>query len=79
MEDTKEIANDLIDLADERVDTLSALITVTAEQLDDRLKAEELIDARANRTSELIEAIFGSGSPSIENYLEARRKELQAA
>jgi len=74
-----EISNDLEDLTDERVDALSALITVSAEQLEDRLKAEQLLDEGAHRTGELIEAVFGSGTPSIENYLEARKQELQAA
>lgn len=70
--------NDLVDLTDERVDSLSALITVSAEQMDDRLTAGRLLDEGAHRTNELIEAIFGSPTPSIESYLESR-KDLQAA
>ena len=71
--------NDLIDLTDERVDALSALITVSAEQLNDRLKVEKLLGESGNRTDELIEAVFGSANPSIESYLKAREEELQAA
>ena len=71
--------NDMIDLVDERVDTLSALLTVSAEQLEDRLIADELLSQRANRTDELIEAVFGSTTPSIENYLRSQGRSLQAA
>ena len=74
-----ETNNDLIDLTDERIDTLSALLTVSAEQLDDRLKAERLLEKSEHRTAELIEAVFGSTTPSIESYLQAREEPLQAA
>ncbi len=72
-------ANDIRDLTDERVDALSALLTVSAEQLDDRLAAQRLLDKRAHRTQQLIEAVFGSSTPSIENYLASRAEPLQAA
>lgn len=77
---TKEISeNDLIDLTNERVDNLAALITVSAEQLSDRLKAEEAITTDAHRTSELIALVFGSDTPSVENYLASHGQTLQAA
>lgn len=83
MSDTNPITisheNDIIDLTNERVDTLAALITVSAEQLDDRLAAETAIAHDAHRTSELVSLIFGADSPSVENYLVARERELQAA
>jgi len=71
--------NDLIDLTNERVDNLAALITVTAEQLDDRAKAETAIAERAHRTDELVRLVFGGEAPSVANYLAARTGELQAA
>lgn len=71
--------NDIADLNNERVDNLAALITVTAEQMDDRLRAGELLEQGAHRTNELIAAIFGGTTPSIENYLTAREETLQAA
>lgn len=71
--------NDLIDLTNERVDNLAALITVTAEQLDDRKRAEEALEAGEHRTGELVRLVFGGGAPSVENYLAARSDELQAA
>lgn len=74
-----EFTNDLIDLTNERVDNLAALITVTAEQLDDRVAAGEALEAGAHRTAELIELVFGSSTPSVENYLAAHDQELQAA
>lgn len=73
-----EITNDLIDLTNERVDNLAALITVTAEQLDDRARAAEALESGAHRTAELIELVFGGSTPSVENYLSSKR-ELQAA
>lgn len=73
-----EITNDLIDLTNERVDNLAALITVTAEQLDDRALAGEALESGAHRTAELIELVFGSATPSVENYLSSKQ-ELQAA
>lgn len=79
MENNTEITNDLIDLTDERVDALSALITVTAEQLEDRIVADAALASGAARSGELIEAVFGSAVPSVENYLSARSEELQAA
>lgn len=73
------IKNDIADLNNERIDNLAALITVTAEQMDDRLRAGELLDSGAHRTNELITAVFGATTPSIENYLAAREETLQAA
>jgi len=69
--------NDIIDLTNERTDNLAALITVTAEQLDDRITAGAAIETGAHRTAELIELVFGSETPSVENYLASRT--LQAA
>lgn len=71
--------NDLIDLTNERVDNLAALITVTAEQMDDRLAAGAAIESGAHRTAELVELVFGGSTPSIESYLRAHGQELQAA
>lgn len=70
--------NDIIDLTNERVDNLAALITVSAEQLDDRNTAEEALDTESHRTNELISLVFGSNVPSVENYL-ASREQLVAA
>ncbi len=70
--------NDISDLNNERIDNLAALITVSAEQLEDRLTAEKAIESGAHRTSELIELVFGSGTPSVESYL-ASKSSLQAA
>lgn len=78
-EPTEVLENDLIDLTDERVDNLAALITVSAEQLSDRLKAEELINTDSHRTGELISLVFGSDTPSVENYLTAHGQVLEAA
>ncbi len=75
--ESTEVQNDLIDLTNERIDNLAALITVTAEQLDDRITAEKALESDAHRTSELIELVFGSETPSVENYLASRT--LQAA
>ena len=76
---TKENAqNDISDLVGERIDNLAALITVTSEQMEDRLRAEELLEEDAGRTNELISLVFGGSTPSIENYL-AAQDELQAA
>lgn len=72
------LMNDIIDLTNERVDNLAALITVTAEQLDDRLAAEDALASNSHRSSELIELVFGSKTPSVENYL-AAVSPLQAA
>ena len=69
--------NDIIDLTNERVDNLAALITVTAEQLDDRITAEAALKEDAHRASELTYLVFGSTTPSVENYLASRT--LQAA
>ena len=74
-----EATNDLIDLTNNRVDNLAALITVTAEQMDDRNRAGMALDAGEHRSAELIELVFGSDTPSVESYLAARRGELQAA
>jgi hypothetical protein len=71
--------NDNIDLTNERVDNLAALITVSAEQLEDRLVVDEALEAGSHRAGELISLVFGSDVPSVENYLAAHRRELQAA
>ena len=73
-----QVSNDLIDLTNERVDNLAALITVTAEQMDDRIRAADALEAGAHRTAELIELVFGGPTPSVENFL-ASHHELQAA
>lgn len=78
MENKAQKSNDLVDLTDDRVDSLSALITVSAEQLQDRLRAGEALSSGSARSAELIEAVFG-GSPSVESYLASRSGELQAA
>jgi len=74
-----ESSNDLIDLTNDRIDNLAALITVTAEQMDDRHVAGEAIDSGAHRTAELVELVFGSKTPSVESYLAAHGTALQAA
>ncbi len=71
--------NDNTDLTNERVDNLAALITVSAEQLKDRLAIDEALQAGKHRTGELISLVFGSDVPSVENYLAAHSHELQAA
>ncbi len=76
---TTEVQNDIADLTNERIDNLAALITVTSEQMEDRLRAERLLDEGAHRTDELITAVFGGSTPSIENYLAAKGTSLQAA
>ena len=76
---TNERHNDLDDLTNERIDNLAALITVTAEQMEDRLRAERLLTESANRAEELTSLVFGGSTPSIENYLAAREADLQAA
>ena len=76
---TAETHNDLIDLTNERVDNLAALITVTAEQMDDRVLAGEALESGAYRSAELVELVFGSSTPSVESYLESRDTVLQAA
>jgi hypothetical protein len=78
-DNTPEITNDLIDLTNERVDNLAALITVTAEQMDDRNIAGMALAERAHRSAELVELVFGSDTPSVESYLAARHEDLQAA
>ncbi len=77
--DSDTPSNDIADLNNDRIDNLAALITVTAEQMDDRLRAGELLEQGAHRTDELITAVFGGSAPSIENYLAARQDTLQAA
>ena len=79
MENRAQKSNDLVDLTDDRVDSLAALITVSAEQLQDRLRAGEALSSGSARSAELIEAVFGSGSPSVESYLASHSGELQAA
>ena len=76
---TVEVKNDLIELTNERIDSLAALITVTAEQMEDRLRAEELLGRSENRTDELMSLVFGGDSPSVENYLATRGGNLAAA
>ncbi len=71
--------NDLIDLTNERVDNLAALITVTAEQLDDRNRVETALEVGEHRTGELVRLVFDGEAPSVQNYLAARSNELQAA
>lgn len=75
---TTTISNDIVDLTDERVDNLSALLTVTAEQLEDRAYVAERLAADASHSAELIRAVFGSDTPSVQDYL-ANRAELIAA
>lgn len=74
-----ENQNDIADLTNDRIDNLAALITVTSEQMEDRLRAERLLDEGNHRTSELISLVFGGSDPSIENYLAAKDPSLQAA
>lgn len=74
---TAEITNDIIDLTNERIDNLAALITVTAEQMDDRTTAGDALESESHRTAELVELVFGSTTPSVENYLASHT--LQAA
>jgi hypothetical protein len=71
--------NDIIDLTNERVDNLAALITVSAEQLEDRLAIDEAFEAGSHRTGELISLVFGSDVPSVQNYLATHGQVLQAA
>ena len=71
--------NDIEDLINDRIDNLAALITVTSEQMEDRLRADELLSQSANRTDELMKLVFGGDSPSVENYLSTRKESLQAA
>ena len=78
-ENTTEVKNDLIELTNERIDSLAALVTVTAEQMEDRLRADELLERSAGRTNELMSLVFGADSPSVENYLATREASLQAA
>ena len=72
------ISNDIVDLTDERVDNLSALLTVTAEQLDDRSRVGDRLATGSSRSAELMRAVFGSDTPSIESYMSSRH-ELVAA
>ncbi|MFT7473748.1 MAG: hypothetical protein ACI81L_000663 [Verrucomicrobiales bacterium] len=74
-----ETSNDLIDLTNDRIDNLAALITVTAEQMDERNAAGEAIESGAHRTAELVELVFGSNTPSVESYLAAHGTALVAA
>jgi len=76
---TAETHNDLIDLTNERVDNLAALITVTAEQMDEQALVAKALDTGAHRSAELVELVFGSSTPSVESYLESRGTVLQAA
>lgn len=72
------ISNDIVDLTDERVDNLSALLTVTAEQLDDRSRVGDGLAKGSARSAELVRAVFGSDTPSIASYMSSRH-ELVAA
>jgi len=76
---TEEPSNDLLDLNNERVDNLAALITVTAEQMDDRNRAEAAIESGSARTGELVRLVFGNDVPSVENYLSSRTLQPEAA
>ena len=76
---SEETSNDLVDLTNGRIDNLAALITVTSEQMDDRLRAGEAIEAGAARTDELISLVFGDSVPSVENYLAVQAQEPVAA
>ena len=76
---TTEVQNDLIELTNDRIDSLAALVTVTAEQMEDRLRAERLLSRSAGRTDELMSLVFGGDSPSVGNYLASREESLQAA
>ena len=74
-----QATNDLIDLTNDRIDNLAALITVTAEQMDDRNIAGMALNAGAHRTAELVNLVFGSETPSVEAYLASHGTALQAA
>lgn len=67
------------ELTTDRIDSLAALVTVTTEQLEDRRLAGQLLDSASHRTDELISLVFGSDTPSIENYLASKGQLLQAA
>jgi len=71
--------NQLIDLNNDRVDNLAALITVTSEQLDDRLRVESALESGEGRTAELVSLVFGDSVPSVENYLASHSSDLVAA
>ena len=71
--------NDIEDIITGQVDNLAALITVTSEQMEARLRADELLSSKANRTDELMSLVFGSDTPSVENYLSTREESLVAA
>ena len=71
--------NETRQLTTDRIDSLAALLTVTAEQLEDRRRAEQLLSNSSNRTDELISLVFDGTTPSIENYLAAKEKTLEAA
>ncbi len=62
-------SNDIIDLTDERVDNLSALLMVSAEQLEDRQRAEAGLASDEHRASELVSLVFGTDVPSVEAWL----------
>lgn len=74
-----KMSNDLIDLTNERVDNLAALVTVSVEQLKARQLAESALESGAGRTDELVSLVFGSSVPSVENYLAACSSEPVAA
>lgn len=76
---TLEELNDIADLNNDRIDNLAALITVTSEQMEDRLTADRLLNDGQNRTAELISLVFGGTTPSVENYLTSSQEPLQAA
>lgn len=73
------MTNDLIDLTNDRVDNLAALITVTSDQLEARQQAEVALSSNSGRTEELISLVFGDSVPSVESYLASRSSELVAA
>ncbi len=68
--------NDLIDLTDERVDNLAALLTVSAEQLEDRQRAGAGLARGEHRANELVNLVFGTDVPSVEAWL-ARSENLE--
>ncbi len=74
-----EVQNDISELTNDRIDNLAALITVTSEQMEDRLRAERLLSEASHRTDELVSLVFGASTPSIENYLAAKQDAYQAA
>ncbi len=73
------MTNDLIDLTNDRVDNLAALITVTSEQMEARQQAEAALSSDSGRTAELISLVFGDSVPSVESYMASRSSDPVAA